>query len=134
MNNCELHFYQCKVCGKIIAMVKDSGTPTICCGEAMAEIKPKMNEEFSDRHLPAIRVSEGLVTVTAGPVMMHPEGNDHYIEWIILQTNKGLQHKIIGPNKRPVARFLLLPDEKVVAAYDYCNIHKLWKSVLTDNN
>ena len=36
----EQKFYICKHCGNIIAKVKDTGVPVICCGEPMSEIIP----------------------------------------------------------------------------------------------
>ena len=36
----EQKFYICKHCGNIIAKVKDSGVPVVCCGEKMTEIVP----------------------------------------------------------------------------------------------
>ena len=36
----EVKFYYCKHCGKIIVVVKDSGVPTVCCGENMTEMIP----------------------------------------------------------------------------------------------
>ena len=37
----EQKFYICKHCGNIIAKVKDTGVPVICCGEPMSEIIPR---------------------------------------------------------------------------------------------
>ena len=34
----EQRFFICEHCGNIIAMVKDSGVPVVCCGEKMKEI------------------------------------------------------------------------------------------------
>ena len=36
----EQKFYICERCGNIIAKVKDSGVPVMCCGQAMKEIVP----------------------------------------------------------------------------------------------
>ena len=36
----EQKFCICKHCGNIIAKVKDTGVPVICCGEPMTEIVP----------------------------------------------------------------------------------------------
>ena len=33
----EQKFYICKHCGNIIAKVKDTGVPVICCGEPMSD-------------------------------------------------------------------------------------------------
>ena len=34
----EQKFYRCEHCGNIIAMVKNTGVPVVCCGEKMKEI------------------------------------------------------------------------------------------------
>ena len=36
----EVRYYICKHCGNIIAKVKDTGVPIVCCGEPMSEIIP----------------------------------------------------------------------------------------------
>ena len=33
-------FFICKHCGNLIAMVKDTGVPVVCCGEKMHELIP----------------------------------------------------------------------------------------------
>ena len=39
----EQKFYICEHCGNIIAKVKDSGVPVMCCGQQMKEIIPGEN-------------------------------------------------------------------------------------------
>ena len=51
----------------------------------------------------------------------------HYIQWIALETESGVQIKNLKPGAKPEAVFLLPEGEKVVAAYEYCNLHGLWK-------
>lgn len=123
----QLKFYYCKHCGKIIAIVKDSGTPTICCGEAMEELKPGTTDGATEKHVPVIKVSGNTVTVTVG-AKLHPSETEHYIEWILLQTDKGIQQRWLNPGNSPNVDFAIMTGEKVEAAYEYCNIHKLWRS------
>ena len=52
----------------------------------------------------------------------------HYIEWIILETEKGYQRIDLKPEEAPRAEFILTDSDKVVAAYAYCNLHGLWKA------
>ena len=52
----------------------------------------------------------------------------HYIQWIALQTEQGNQRKALKPDQEPVAKFALVPGDKVVAAYELCNLHGLWKA------
>lgn len=122
----ELQFYTCKKCGKIIAIVKDSGTPTICCGEEMMHLIPQISDTGSERHVPVIKINGSLVTVTVGSEL-HPSYDEHYIEWILLQTDRGLQKKYLKPGDIPKADFLIITGERVEAAYEYCNQHRLWK-------
>ena len=34
----KMKFYRCSICGKIIAMVKETNVDTICCGKPMVEV------------------------------------------------------------------------------------------------
>lgn len=123
----DLKFYYCKNCGKIIVIVKDTKLPTICCGEAMQELVPGVTDAAAEKHVPVISVEGNVVTVSVGEVS-HPMLEEHYIEWVLLQTNKGIQKKWLKPGEEPKVRFILDEGEKAVAAYEYCNLHKLWKA------
>lgn len=125
----QLKFFFCKHCGKIIAMVKDSGVPTICCGEAMEELIPDVTDGAEEKHVPVIKVTGNTVTVTVGS-KLHPSLAEHYIEWILLQTDKGIQQKWLNPGMEPKVDFAILTGERVEAAYEYCNIHKLWRTAI----
>lgn len=123
----ELKFYYCKHCGKVIAIVKNTPVPTICCGEAMVELVPGVTDAATEKHVPVIQIDGSVVTVSVGQVA-HPMQEEHYIEWILLQTDKGIQKKWLKPGDDPKAVFALSEGEKVIAAYEYCNLHKLWKA------
>lgn len=121
----DVKFFVCKHCKKIITMIKETAVPTICCGEAMSELLPNV-EGASEKHTPVIKVEGNLVTVSVGEVT-HPMEESHFIEWIILVTDKGIQKKNLIPGDAPVAQFALLDGEKVETAYEHCNLHGLWK-------
>lgn len=123
----DVRLYYCKHCGKVIAIVENSGMPTICCGEAMMELLPGKTDGTLEKHVPVIKRNGNLVTVTVGSVL-HPMENDHFIKWIVLQTDKGVQKKKLQPGEKPVAHFMLMDDEVICAAYEYCNLHRLWKT------
>ena len=123
----ELKFYYCKYCGKIIEIVRDAGTPTICCGEAMSELIPSQSDGSLEKHVPVIKVKGNHVSVTVGTAE-HPMVAEHYIEWILLQTDMGIQKKWLKPGDIPKADFMMVAGEKVQAAYEYCNVHKLWRA------
>ena len=122
----EVKFFYCKHCGKIIVIVKDSVAPTVCCGEEMLELVPGTTDAAVEKHVPVLNVEGNKVTVSVGSVD-HPMLPEHFIEWVLLVTDKGIQKKTFKPGDEPKAEFALLDGEKVVAAYEYCNLHKLWK-------
>ena len=66
------------------------------------------------------------VTVKVGEVE-HPMMEQHYIQWIALETKEGVQMRYLNPEMKPVAEFVLSDTDKAVAAYEYCNLHGLWK-------
>lgn len=104
----EQKFYRCSHCGKIIAVVKETGVPVICCGEKMQEIVPNTVDAAQEKHVPVIEVKENLVTVKVGSVT-HPMLDEHYIEWISLETKEGNQRKELKPGADPVAVLHWLP-------------------------
>ncbi len=123
----ELKFYKCQLCGKIVAMVKDSGVPTICCGQPMTEIVPSSTDAATEKHVPVISVDGNKVTVSVGSVA-HPMAEEHYIEWIAISTKNGAQRKALNPGDAPQAEFALTEGDEVAYALAYCNLHSLWKS------
>ena len=125
----EIKFYRCKHCGNIIAFVKSSGAPVMCCGEKMDEIIPNTSDGAGEKHLPVVTQNGNKVTVTVGSAA-HPMGEDHYIGWVCLQTSSGNQRKLLKLNGNPEACFMVCDGDKVEAAYAYCNKHGLWKTAL----
>ncbi len=121
-----MKFFICETCGNIVAMVKESGVPMMCCGNKMTEIKAGTTDAAVEKHVPVVKVEGNKVTVTVGEVD-HPMIDEHYIEWIVLCTNKGNQRKVLKPGDKPCACFALCDGEVVEEAYAYCNLHSLWK-------
>jgi superoxide reductase len=120
-------FYICKHCGKIVALVKESGVPVVCCGEKMQEIIPGTTDASTEKHIPVYRVENNKVIVTIGSIE-HPMTEDHYIEWVSLQTTSGNQRKLLNPNTKPEVTFAILDTDQVISVYAYCNLHSLWKA------
>lgn len=121
-----MKFYICKHCGNIVAFVKNTGVPVMCCGEKMQEIVPGSVDAATEKHVPVIKVDGTHVTVTVGSVE-HPMTEDHLIEWVALETEQGNQRKELKAGQKPVVEFELCADDKVIDAYAYCNLHGLWK-------
>ena len=123
----DMKFYRCAKCGQIVAFVKKKRCPIMCCGEPMEEIIPGTTDASLEKHVPVCEVKDGIVSVTVGSVE-HPMLEEHYIEWIAIQTTFGNQRKALKPGDAPKAFFALLPGEELIAAYEYCNLHGLWKA------
>ena len=122
-----MKFYVCKHCVNIIAYAKNKGVPVMCCGEKMSELVPGSVDAATEKHVPVISVEGNKVTVTVGEVE-HPMAEEHFIEWIALETQEGNQRKELKPGSKPQAVFMLAETDKAVAAYAYCNLHGLWKA------
>ena len=123
----EQKFYICEHCGNIVAEVKSSGVPVMCCGQKMKEIIPGTTDAAVEKHVPVYRTEGNKVYVTVGEVE-HPMLPEHYIEWISLQTKSGNQRKCLKPGDEPKACFALCEGDEVEAVYAYCNLHSLWKA------
>ena len=122
-----MNIFKCEQCGNIIAYLKDSGVRVQCCGEEMKPLVPNTTDAAGEKHVPVIAVDGNTVTVTVGAVE-HPMLDAHYIEWILLETKEGRQRKTLKPGEKPVAVFSLTTGDEVIAAYEYCNLHGLWKA------
>ena len=121
-------FYKCNHCGNVIEKVVDSKVPVVCCGEKMEELIPNTVEASGEKHIPVMEVMEDQVKVCVGSVE-HPMSEEHYIQWIGIETEKGCQLKKLNPGQAPVAEFAL-KDDKAIAVYAYCNLHGLWKNTI----
>lgn len=123
----KMKFYICKHCGNMIAMVKDSGVPISCCGEKMQELIPGTVDAAREKHIPVYEVQNNIVSVTVGSTA-HPMLEEHYIEWIAIETKYGNQRKSLNPGAEPKACFAICDGDNVEAVYAYCNLHGLWKA------
>ena len=119
-------FFKCKKCGKIIEIVNKGCPVVVCCGDEMTELKANTTDGASEKHVPVIEANGNTVTVKVGSAV-HPMEADHYIQWIEIETDKGVQRKYLNPGEEPKAVFALA-EEKLLAAYEYCNKHGLWKA------
>ncbi len=117
----EQKFYVCEHCGNIVAMVKDSGVPVMCCGQKMKEIIPGTVDAAVEKHVPVYKVEGNLVKVSVGAA-------EHFIEWVSLQTKQGNQRKALHPGEKPEVCFAICEGDEVEAVYAYCNLHSLWKA------
>ena len=97
-----MKFYICETCGNIITHVQSSAVPVYS-------------------------VEGNLVSVKVGSVE-HPMLDVHSIQWIAVESKQGVQIKYLQPGQAPEAVFALAEGDELVAVYEYCNLHGLWKA------
>lgn len=118
-------FFRCEHCGNIITKIIDGGVKVVCCGEEMIELEAHTADSSVEKHVPVIQIDGAKVNVTVGSTL-HPMIDKHFIQWIYLETTHGGQFYYLKAGEKPMASFCLAEGEKVIAAYEYCNIHGLW--------
>jgi len=125
----EPKFYVCKHCGNMVNMLHDSGVKMICCGDEMTELVANTTDAAVEKHVPVITVKDDIVTVTVGSVP-HPMTPEHKIVWIYLQTEKGEQLNCVDTQDVAETTFKMTDGDKIIAAFEYCNLHGLWKATV----
>lgn len=120
-----MKFYKCADCAAALIL---ENAPD-CCKDGWVELVPNTTDASGEKHVPVIEAEDRDVTVTVGSVE-HPMLDVHYIMWILLETTQGYQKKDLLPGTKPVAHFALAEGETALAAYEYCNLHGLWKAEL----
>lgn len=121
-----MKFYVCEHCGNIIEFVNASGVPVVCCGEKMKEIVPGSVDAAVEKHVPVVKVEGNKVKVSVGDVE-HPMAEEHYIGWVAIETEQGIQRKNLKPGSKPEVEFALADGDKLIGTFAWCNLHGLWK-------
>jgi len=120
----DVKFYLCKECKNVVELIYDGGGELVCCGAPMVELKASTADAANEKHVPVAKKDGDTTVVTVGSVL-HPMTEEHYIMWIAAVTDRGVFRKALKPGEKPEVSFRCL--DKVVAYYEYCNLHGLWK-------
>lgn len=122
-----MKYLVCKKCGNMVEMVQDKHTHLVCCGEVMPVLEANSVDASGEKHLPIMEVDGKNVTVKVGSVE-HPMAEEHHIAWVTLVTKKGIQRQALKAGEKPEeVCFSLCGEDEAVSAYEYCNLHGLWK-------
>lgn len=125
-----MRVFRCNKCKNTITFLTEkSGCTPMCCGEEMVELKANTTDAATEKHVPVVEINGSTVTVCVGEVE-HPMLEEHYIQFIILETSNGYYKADLKPGDKPVATFVLPEGVKAVAAYELCNLHGFWKKEL----
>lgn len=96
-------------------------------GAGLELLKANSTDAAGEKHVPVVSQDGNVVKVLVGSVE-HPMTEEHYIPFIVVQTDKRVLRKDLTPQDAPKASFVLEDGEKFVRAYEYCNLHGLWKA------
>ena len=124
-----MQYFLCNHCGNRAELVRDGGVTMYCCGEPMRRLDKDGMVGAAEKHLPVVKVSDGLVKVSVAETP-HPMSEEHYVGWIALETDKGTQRKAFSPSDVPEATFPILDGESPKEVYSFCNLHGLWNKKL----
>lgn len=94
-------------------------------GSEYVELKANSTDAAKEKHVPVITVDGNKVHVVVGSIP-HPMTEEHHIAFIALVTSEKTELKQLNHTGKPEADFVLAEGEKVVEAYEYCNLHGLW--------
>ncbi|MFR2964949.1 MAG: desulfoferrodoxin family protein [Anaerovoracaceae bacterium] len=120
-----MKFYICEHCGNIIEFVKETGVPVMCCGQKMKEMVPGTVDAAVEKHVPVVTVDGNKVKVAVGEVE-HPMLEEHYIGFIAIETEQGVQRKTLKPGEN-LRLNLLCRRRQAGSSLQWCNLHGLWK-------
>ena len=118
----ELIIKKCLKCGATVQVLHDCtcvGCGIRCCNQPMITLKPNSTDASFEKHIPNYEIQGDKILVSVNHVM-EPE---HYIEWILLQTENQVYKRLLRPNEKAEAVFPYVKGSKL---YSYCNKHALW--------
>lgn len=94
-----LDLFYCQHCGKIIAIVKNSNSPTICCSNQMKQLHSTLSEnllehdsksfnETINHTVPIIKIKGRTISVTLGSKLSNNKkiSPSHQLDWILIQS------------------------------------------------
>lgn len=107
-----MKFYICRHCGNIITKLTSSKVPVHCCGEPMELLEAGVTDAAVEKHVPAVFVSDGRVTVEVGTVA-HPMTAEHFIQWVAVETERDALVHWFHPGEEPRTEFALTDGSQV---------------------
>lgn len=127
MSKKEPEFYSCKENQIIIERICGEKESFSCEGTELKKLIPNTSEGAQEKHLPVIEQNGNTIIVKVGSIF-HPMSEEHSIQWVYLETEKGGQRINLKADEEPVATFILSQGDRPIAAYAYCNLHGFWKT------
>lgn len=117
--------YHCDICGNTVEVEFGGKGELVCCGKPMKLVTANTVDAAKEKHVPVIERKDDGVLVKIGSVP-HPMVDEHYIVYIEICADGILMRKYLKPGQTPEAFFKT--DAKTIVAWEYCNVHGLWKA------
>ena len=111
----------------IIMLIGGNGSDISCSGKPMNFLTANTTDAAQEKHVPQVTVNGKKISVKVGSIA-HPMTEEHLIQWIYLQTKRGGQYVHLKSTDKPEAEFVLADGDEAIAAYEFCNLHGLWKA------
>lgn len=99
-------------------------------GSDFVVMDASMADGAGEKHVPVVEQNGNQIRVQIGSVL-HPMTDEHSINWVYLETQKGGQLVNLEANGEPVANFVVAEGDKAVKAYAYCNLHGFWETPIS---
>ncbi len=116
--------YKCPKEENVVLVLNGGDCDLECCGQKMELLEEQTADQTTEKHVPVVEKVEGGYKVIVGSTP-HPMAEKHLIQWVWLETETQGHIQFLKPGEAPEAFFKT--DEKAIAAYEYCNLHGLWK-------
>ncbi|MEA5002934.1 MAG: desulfoferrodoxin family protein [Christensenella sp.] len=123
-----VNIYKCKENNATLVQLNCNEEPF----ESLEKLETDKANGDPEKHVPVLECTGDTLRVKVGKAP-HPMTPQHYIEWILVQTDDGGLYRTNTPDDLPEAVFTL-SQEKIVRVYAYCNIHGLWEAEQTDSD
>ena len=115
---------KCDDCASVVQLLaKGDGK---VCSDHMFEFPAQTEGEKSPIHKPVVEIDGNKVTVKVGEAA-HPMDDDHYIQFVLVESNCEQYIKHFRPGDAPEATFTInCTEDMTVLAF--CNLHGLWSA------
>jgi len=95
----------------------------------MELLKAGTSDGAAEKHVPVIEREEDghHVTIRVGSVP-HPMTDEHYIQFVVITQGSRFYCHEFAEESEAVTRFSFKDNSLPIAAYEFCNLHGLWKA------
>ena len=118
--------FKCSDCGLVVEVLDGADCDTLSCGDCTLKLMEEQTaDQSTEKHVPVIEQTDEGTKVTVGSTL-HPMKEEHFIEWIELNTGDKSYRQYLKPGQDPIAVFPV--KDAGASAREFCNVHGLWKS------